>query len=1102
LADPVSLAINAALIAANMAITASQKFEGPRLDELNVTTADYGSALNYVYGKRRLDGVSCIWAEPLTEVKRRRKTKGGKFNEYTYYGTWAVAACDHEIAGYLRIWFDRNLVYDATGVGPVSPFTELGDITQFMTFYLGTADQDVDPRMAATVDAEHGAGSTPAYRNVAYITFKDLPLEKLGNRLPQVSVEVMTAGADTFPVDTCVSVDGWLINGHALTWSYAQDRLFYSQDGAYDIWDVNARAHMVGGQLQVPDGDAYNDGMIIVGITLDGSIYTVTMGGLVLRHSADGTSLENVLNPGDPLSFATHCMSVVQGAVDGDLTFANDVVFVFRARTLNGAWYSHNHSALLPVPGCDPDAGATWQPTFTFADLDGNVFLVGGGTSASVFAADECVLSRFPTGDITILQMPESGTEIAPSAYVFMNVGMYHYRDEALGLDQYIVGFIGNSLTYYLMIYDIASATFTTTITSVVLDPWYFFHEFQKVKPGARSIWVFDTEYSSVDLSVIRTYEITDYTPSLPGNLPVVYEPLLNALFVERLDGFQWLYLDRVDSEGVTLRSIVEDVSERCGLVVGTDIDATDLTQIVRGYSWTQGSAKAILEPLIEAYDSEARPHDFLIEYLRRGVAVGGAIPVADMGAGGGVRYEVATTLDTDLPLKVNLTFADLDKDQQPNTALAQRSGSATDSRRELSLDASTLALDADEARQMADGYLRRQWMDAQTIKLSVSRAYTALEAGDARTLELDDVSRVAKLVRLEFGANGVLTSEWKRYAVAVHSPTALAGADGDGLTPGEVTVFGYTKGLALDIPLVADTHDSTTPFLYLAASPYSDEFAWPGASFNRGDDGVTYDEEIGSVSSTERGTIGHMLSALPEALATVWDMGSVVSVKLFSGTLTSVTRAEAANGANAAAIRSGGGWEIVRFMTAALVAENTFQLSGFLRGRRGSEWAIAGHATGDAFVLLAGLPRAGMGADDVDEEVYVRPTTNGGPNGFPQLLEPYTGAALKPYAPCHLAITESAGDLVLTATRRTRIGGNWSDFQDVPLGESSEAYIGYALDAGGAVIRTFTGLTSPTFTYTAAQQATDGGLGVTLGLAQVSTVVGAGYRAELAIPA
>jgi hypothetical protein len=31
-ADPVSLAVNVALIAANMALTASQQFEGPRLD--------------------------------------------------------------------------------------------------------------------------------------------------------------------------------------------------------------------------------------------------------------------------------------------------------------------------------------------------------------------------------------------------------------------------------------------------------------------------------------------------------------------------------------------------------------------------------------------------------------------------------------------------------------------------------------------------------------------------------------------------------------------------------------------------------------------------------------------------------------------------------------------------------------------------------------------------------------------------------------------------------------------------------------------------------------------------------------------------------------
>src|SRR5246127_1047574 len=188
--DPVSLGINAALMAANMALTASQTIEGPRLTDLSVSTANYGTALNYVYGTRVIDGTLCIWAEPLREVKSQNKTKGGKYNEYKYYGTWATLVIDQPADAVTRMWFDKHLVYDATGAGPLSPFSLGGNasIPEFMRIYLGASDQQPDPRIQARTDADFGASSTPAYRGCTYVMFEELPLEKLGNRLPQGAV--------------------------------------------------------------------------------------------------------------------------------------------------------------------------------------------------------------------------------------------------------------------------------------------------------------------------------------------------------------------------------------------------------------------------------------------------------------------------------------------------------------------------------------------------------------------------------------------------------------------------------------------------------------------------------------------------------------------------------------------------------------------------------------------------------------------------------------------------------------------------------------------------------------------------------------------------
>lgn len=1089
MADPVSLAINAALVATSMALTASQSFEGPRLDDLKVTTADYGQPLNYFYGVRRFDGVTCIWAEPLTEVKRQRKTKGGKFNEYTYYGTWAVAVADVEVDEYLQVFFDRNLVYDATGAGPVSPFTDLGDITQYMTFYYGTTTQDVDPRMAASVDAIHGADSTPAYRGVAYIVFKDLPLEKLGNRLPQVTVVATTAGSPAYPYETFTTAVAPPFKLYGFTYSPDGSRMFWLNPNGddYEIWDVAARALMISGTLDVA---GYSSIYLqdTIGIGVGGSLWVLAgiFGEVVHQYAPDGL--------GAPLSTTTlseiDSTGVRAFSFDNNGALATPLEFILFTRTLSFT----NVDVLqpgLPLVTISTAAafsdGVGFVPSGLCQDSDGDIWAFGMKPG---FGQQRLRFLRVVTGGVVGASAQHD--LLAPAPNGGGTIGVYGYHYAAASVDHFVCAFHTDRMVL------VDRATGAQTVVFNATDQFNTPKLFANCRQGAPSIWITGTpgvyEVSSVDLSVIRSINLNTWIAN-NDVLGAIFEPINNAIiaFDDTVNSMTIRYLDRVSGGSVTLQLICEDVSQRAGLSLATDVDFAAFSAItIRGYSWTQGTGKAILEPLIEAFDCEVRPHNFLLQGVVRGAALLGTIPVAQMGAGGTARYQVATLLDTDLPLKVSLTHADPAADQQPNTAIGQRSGAAVDSARELSLDASTLVLDVDEARQKADGYLRRTWMKAQTYQLSLTRAWSKLEPGDCYTLALDTVSKAAKLVRLEFGANGVLTTEWERYAPRIHTATSLPGAAGDGLTVGTVAAFGYTKGIALDIPLVRDADDGL--ILYLAAAPYS-ATPWPGAEFWRSDDGTTYGDDLGGVTSSEAATLGYTLSALPDALTSVWDRTSTVSVKLFDGALTSATEDEVAAGTNMALL----GDELVGFTTATLVAVDTYQLSGFLRGRRGSEWATAAHATGERFVLLSGLPTALMGASDVGDSFYVKPITNGGAAGFPQALT-FTGASDKPYSPAHLTVVDSGGDKVATWVRRTRIGGEALFGTTPPLGETTELYTGRVLDAGGAPLRSFTGLTTPTLTYTAAQQSSDGNAGVTLEVWQISSVVGAGFTSTVAL--
>ncbi|HKW82998.1 MAG TPA: hypothetical protein VJN68_04525, partial [Burkholderiaceae bacterium] len=159
---------------------------GPRLDDRRVQISTYGAAIPYLFGDVRVAG-NVIWSEDIEEVttENEQDSKGGPTNTtitYTYFGTFAVLLGYGRLRGVRRIFGDAVLIFDGTVEPP------LGDVSY--TFYGGTEDQLPDP----TIEAALGAGNVPAYRGFGYIVFHRLPLEKFGNRLPSITVEVIADG--------------------------------------------------------------------------------------------------------------------------------------------------------------------------------------------------------------------------------------------------------------------------------------------------------------------------------------------------------------------------------------------------------------------------------------------------------------------------------------------------------------------------------------------------------------------------------------------------------------------------------------------------------------------------------------------------------------------------------------------------------------------------------------------------------------------------------------------------------------------------------------------------------------------------------------------
>ncbi len=1074
--DPVSIAISAGLTAASMALTASQKIEGPRLDDLTVTVADYGTALNYFRGLRRFEGVPIFFAEPLKEVKRRRKTKGGKFNDYTYFGTFAVAIADHEIDGVTRIWFDKHLIYDATGAGPVTPFTIADgfNISDAIRIYLGTETQEPDPRMLATVDAAQGAGSTPAYRGVSYIFFEDIPLEKLGNRVPQISVEAVTAASPNYPWQT-EDCTVRAANLYGFTFSPDFSYMAWGNGGHYEVWDVAARSQMISTTLS---NDTYGS-QTVFGLSKAGELYALGQrfgGGFldtdVFAYAADGTGGTTAVELAQRGAF---CQIVAD-------TTGDEYCCVASYSSLTWAqWFK------LPAIGTPSALDVGFIVTQYCADDAGNIWAVGGpyapgGTSDVV---NFFCISGLRAGAAASIAF--TGTATLPS------IGAVHNGNGA-----FVVAH-GSGSGAHLLLIDDQTLTVTSS-ASVSLTPYNSPKAFINCPVGAASIWLDNSEYSLADLSLIRTINVLDWTATAVGT-EKIHDPVNNAIitFDSFADEVTWLYLDRVSSDGVTLQSIVEFVADKAGIDPAY-YDATNLDQIITGYSWTQGSGKDILDPLLDAYDSIVRPHDFTLQFKKRGDSSGGTILTSKFVRQSDTRYKLSVTQDTDLPRRVTFSFADVNGDQQTNSVVSQRPLDAANTVREQSLSMTTLACDAEEARGLSDRWFRRRWFERIGVDNALTMQLIALEPGDVRTLDLDGNAATYRLAKASIGADGVIACNWVRDDPSLAVLPGQDGAEMDGRAPAVITVAPISKGFVLDIPLLTDAQNSVNPLLYYGAGPYVSG-SFPGATFYEQVDGA-YETEWANVLSTAGLTWGYSTDVLPDGLVSVWDRGHSVNVIVKNGTLTSTTEAtcDATTTANLALL----GDELIQFTTATLEMDGSYTLSGFKRGRRGTEWATAGHSIGEKFVLLDMVGTVQMGLSDVGTDLSFKAVTQGRDvaSAFPIPVAPFTGASLKPYAPALVTASKDAGtgDWTIDWVRRSRIGGAWTSGTSVPLGEDSEEYEVDILDSMGAVVRTYSGLTSPTVTYDETDQLADGAdvaIGdLSVAVYQISASVDRGFAA------
>ena len=553
------------------------------------------------------------------------------------------------------------------------------------------------------------------------------------------------------------------------------------------------------------------------------------------------------------------------------------------------------------------------------------------------------------------------------------------------------------------------------------------------------------------------------------------------------------LRFDVLTPGGIALSSVVSDLCIRAGLLAG-DIDVTALTDLVDGYAVGQQiSARAAIEPLQRAFYFDAIESDNKIVFRKRGGASVLTITNADLAARAfddALPEDVSITRqqEVELPSRVNVVYINNAADYQQATQQSQRQ--TTLSKQQMGVELAISMTDA-KAKQIADVLMYDAWTQRVKYRIQLSRKYAALEPADVVTLVRPSSTTLLRIQGKRESRSGVIELEAVAEEASVYTQSAPAGASL--VPPSTVRSAPTTLFAIVDAPALRDQDNDQQ--VYAAAGGFG--AGWRGAVIYRSSDsGASYDE-WGAL--TAESAIGYATSVLPTFTGrNIFDETNLVNIALECGSISSTTQLAVLNGANAMLI----GAELVQFTGAFLFRAGEYQLSGLLRGRRGTEHAMTTHVIGERVVLLtASALRRYQG--DLNLARTFKPVSIGRTvQETVAQSATYTGVNLRCLAPVLLgAGRDSTGAMTINWTRRTRIGGEWLDSVDAQLGEPAQTYELEIWNPGFTILRrTVTALVTPTYAYSTAFQTADSYAvfaAVSIRVFQISAVTGRGYVAQ-----
>ena len=1009
--------------------------DGPRLDDLAVQVSTYGSPITRLWGTARISG-NVIWASNLVEHAQEHGGKGGSsYSSYSYTCSFAVGLCEGPIMGVRRIWADGRLIFDSRpeNTGAQRDF-------EAVTFkvYLGDETQLEDPTMQAAMPND-----VPAYRGLAYVVFTDLQLERYGNRIPNLTFEVVKSGTLTLlpPVKF----------GDAPNGGYGGQAADLGDDGVYWVAATAGHAANVGNLFDI------------------GTVFRADQIALLHDTGVPGLPQIQAWNP------VTHEL-IAYFNVPSDAQIVEGYELGWTSYSIKGA-------------------GATYGNTFYVARGSPGVPRTGSHSSCD-YPPGCGVINPYAHGwswdsaGVPTAYMDGGSSGQFQNAVYWPNVPMFGEMKSNYGPQVYWLG--GNGIAFGLGVGFNRDTGVQSRGTGLCCDgsgPPGIFDGMSYAVPN----WAFKTTVIGPDRTITQGYNGTHYsylhdngtniTYRYPGSgvlmPPIVWDADRGTLFVWAGDDGNELYGwgdpvgTWIDGHFYPYRLPPDGWPHVLGAALDRNTGLMRVLTLAADHTPTLRLFSPDTLQVVETLQLEDTLDGINIAYTGKMWDYPDQQAVLFVNSTGSFWIPYAPTLAsnairladivTDLSLAAGLTEDDIDVSELTDLVLGYvlaRQGTTRGAIEQLMVGYSFDAVQSGEVIKFvkrgkapviafaADDLAAHSAGGDMPVPLPITRAdeLTLPNAVSIRYTDVDadyqtGVQRVLRqtgraAAELSFDVPIVLTGEDAKAlaAVALYSawaarmtvtwasampyakvePTDVVTLDGNvirvtrrTMTAGILSWEGvFDSGLSLVGAAVAGHATGgavqtikTAPLSYLVLIDgplLADLDNAPGAYYAVwGQTGVgTWRGAIveASLSGGSWATIatvtppGSTTGTTDDALAEwtggwVFDDQHTLTVTMDSGTIESMTRAEVLGGQNRAAVGADGRWEVIHFRNATLNPDGTYTLAGLLRGRYGTEWSMSSHVAGDRFVLMPSSSLLEIDIDNADLGVgyQYRPVTLGG---------------------------------------------------------------------------------------------------------------------------